>query len=246
MFNQATLQRFYKTSPVTAVIMLAVTIMFFVTIITGGFTNQNLYDLGALFTPAVLAEGDYYRLFTVMFLHGSVMHFIFNTMFGLFLISSALERLIGSIKFSIIYFVSGIGASILIYVIYLITGTPSLGVGASGAIFGVLGSFFYLTYKNPEWFSLQDISSIRGLIFINLIFTFLAPNISIPAHVGGLVMGVILTILLQPKRHFGKKQKGFENPWEDNRYQNIDDLDEVIYVDDDDDDDDDPWGRYSA
>jgi len=245
MFNQSRLQSFYRTSPVTFLITIAVTVMFFITLLSGGFSNQNLYNLGALFTPAVDIDGEYYRLFTVMFLHGSVMHYIFNTMFGLFLISSALERLIGSVKFTLIYFLSGLGASGFIYLIYLITGEPSLGVGASGAIFGVLGAFFYLTYKHPEWFSVQDISSIRGLIFINLIFTFIAPNISIPAHVGGLVMGVLLTMLLTPSRHHPNKHKGFQNPWEDSTYQALDDIDEVTYVEDDDDDDDDPWGRYS-
>lgn len=244
------LKQLYKSAPVTFINIIAVTIMFLVTIFTGGFGGENLLRWGALFTPSVYFNGEYYRLFTVMYLHGSVTHYIFNTMFGLFLISSSLERMIGSFKFAIIYFISGIGASLLIYVVYLITGTPSLGVGASGAIYGVLGAFLFLTFYRSEWFSPSDISSIRGLIIINVIFTILVPNVSLEAHLGGLVSGFLLIAILNPKRHYRKKHQGFNSPFE-SQYDpfdpNIDPfeaLEEVTYVDDDDDDDD-PWGRYS-
>ncbi len=243
------LKQLFQTAPVTFFNIVIVTIMFFVTILTGGFNGENLLRWGALFTPSVYFNGEYYRLFTVMFLHGSVTHYIFNTMFGLFLISSALERMIGSFKFAIVYFVSGIGASLLIYVVYLINGNPTLGVGASGAIYGVLGAFLFLTIYRADWFSLGDISSIRGLIVINIIFTILVPNVSLEAHLGGLISGFLLTALLNPKRTY-QKRKGFSNPYE-SEYDPFDPsidpfaaLEEVTYVDDDDDDDD-PWGRYS-
>ena len=243
------LKQLYQTAPVTFFNIVAVSIMFLVTLVTGGFSGENLLRLGALFTPSVYFNNEYYRLFTVMYLHGSITHFIFNTMFGLFIISSALERMIGSLKFAIVYFVSGIGASLLIYVVYLITGTPTLGVGASGAIYGVLGALLFLTIYRSEWFTPSDISSIRGLIIINVIFTILVPNVSLEAHLGGLVSGFLLTAILNPKQFYRKKSQGFNSPYE-NTYDPFDPdfdpfeaLEEVQYVDDD--DDDDPWGRYS-
>ena len=256
IFDSPSLKRFYKTTPITFLIALAVTIMFGVTILTGGFTSSNLLRLGALFTPSVYLEGDYYRLFTVMFLHGSVSHYIFNTLFGLVIISATLERLIGSWRFSLLYFGSGILASLTIYGLFLLNQQPTLGVGASGAIYGVLGAFLFITYKRPEWFSRTDTTSIRGLIIINIIFTIIVPNISVAAHLGGLAAGFLLSYLLTPKNRPSRGARaGFANPYQDeydpfNRPDPFDDDDpfkniEDVTIVDDDDDPEDPWGRYS-
>lgn len=256
IFDSQSMKRFYKTTPVTFAIALAVTVMFIVTIFTGGFSSSNLLRLGALFTPSVYLNDEYYRLFTVMFLHGSISHYIFNTLFGLVIISATLERIIGSWRFSLLYFGSGILASLTIYGLFLINQEPTLGVGASGAIYGVLGAFLYMTYKRPDWFSRTDTSSIRGLIVINIIFTLLVPNISVAAHLGGLAAGFLLSYVLTPKtrKHQGLKQ-GFQNPYEDeyDPFSRPDPFDtddpfkdiEDITVVDDEDDPEDPWGRYS-
>ena len=250
IFSSDSLKRFYKTTPITFINVVAVTVMFIITLISGGFTNANLLRLGALFTPSVYLNGEYWRLFTVMFLHGSLAHYVFNTFFGLVIISATLERLIGPVRFGILYFASGILASLTIYVGFLLTAEPSLGVGASGAIYGVLGAFLYLTFKRPEWFSPSDISSIRGLIFINVIFTFLVPNISVGAHLGGLGAGLLLCVFIAPKTPFFKAaRQGFSSPYEGydpfepNPYvnQKLDDI-EVI---EDGEDPEDPWGRYT-
>ncbi len=256
IFDSQSMRTFYKTTPVTFLIAAAVTVMFLVTIFTGGFSSSNLLRLGALFTPSVYLEGEYYRLFTVMFLHGSISHYIFNTLFGLVIISATLERIIGSWRFTLLYFGSGILASLTIYALFLINQQPTLGVGASGAIYGVLGAFLFITYKRPDWFSATDTASIRGLIVINIIFTILVPNISVAAHLGGLAAGFLLSYLLTPrKRSYQGSSKGFKNPYQ-NEYDpfqrpdpfDVDDpfdtMEDVTIVDDDDDPEN-PWGRYS-
>ena len=237
------LQNIIRTTPVTFGMIVAVTVMFFVTIVTGGFTTENFIRLGALSTWHVYVEGDYWRFFTVMFLHGDLMHFIFNVMFGLFIISAALERLIGSAKFAIIFFVSGIGASLITYLYDIhIRQEVSLGVGASGAIYGVLGALLFLTLYKQSWFSPRDISSIRGLILINVIFTLLVGNISNSAHFGGLFMGFVLTAMLRPERYFPGQGKGFNDPYDPyahERKRTLNDDDPFDYIDVVDDDDDD-------
>ena len=250
MFNpqRSTLSLTIRSAPVTYFNVAVVTVMLIVTLVTGGFTGQNLFNLGALFTPSVVNDGEWWRMFTVMYLHGSFMHYFFNTMFGLVIISASLERIIGPLKFAVVYFISGIGASAITVGAELLSGDPRLGVGASGAIYGVLGAYLLLTYKNPEWFNPQEAQSIRGLILINVIFTFLVPNISITAHLGGLGAGVLLTLLIAPKPHNRGAGKGFQNPFVD-EYDPFDPkqfkrLEEIEIVEDEDDEDD-PWGRYS-
>jgi rhomboid protease GluP len=251
IFNTPSLKRFYKTTPITFLNALAITVMYLVTLVTGGTTSANLLRLGALFTPSVEFNNEWWRLFTVMYLHGSFTHFLFNTFFGLIIIGATLERLIGSMRYFIIYFGSGLLASLTIYVVYLITGNPTLGVGASGAIYGVMGAFLFLTYYRPSWFSGADTSSIRGLIFVNIIFTVLVPNISISAHLGGLAAGYLLSFVAAPsKRMYQGMRQGFETPHEET-YDPFDIKDpfdhlEDITVVDDDDDPEDPWGRYSS
>ena len=248
IFSSDSLKRFYKTTPITFINVVAVTVMFIVTFFTGGFNNQNFIRLGALSTELISDNREYWRLFTVMFLHGSFTHYLFNTLFGLVIISATLERLIGPLRFGILYFASGLLASLTIYASHLITGIDTLGVGASGAIYGVLGAFLYLTFRRPQWFSPSDISSIRGLIFVNVIFTFLVPNISVGAHLGGLGAGVLLSLIIAPKTPFFKgKSQGFRSPYEpydpfETPYQNIED---VVIIEDDGEDPEDPWGRYS-
>lgn len=251
IFNTPSLKLFYQKTPITFLNVLAITAMYLFTLFTGGTTSSNLLRLGALFTPSVEINNEWWRLITVMYLHGSFTHFLFNTFFGLIIIGATLERLIGSLRFFVIYFGSGILASLTIYVVYLITGTPTLGVGASGAIYGVMGAFLFLTYYRPSWFSRADISSIRGLIFVNVIFTFLVPNISASAHLGGLAAGYLLSFVIAPaKRSFEGKKQGFKDPYED-EYDpfNVDDpfdnLEDITVIDDEDDPED-PWGRYSS
>lgn len=256
IFDSQSLKRFYKTTPITFAIASAVTAMFIVTLLTGGFSSSNLLRLGALFTPSVYLNDEYWRLFTVMFLHGSVSHYIFNTLFGLVIISATLERIIGSWRFGLLYFGSGILASLTIYGLFLFNQEPTLGVGASGAIYGVLGAFLFMTYKRPDWFSKTDVSSIRGLIVINVIFTLIVPNISVAAHLGGLAAGFLLSFVLTPKKRvYQGIRQGFQSPYEEtyDPFKEVDPFDvddpfkniEDITVVEGDSDPEDPWGRYS-
>ena len=245
---------FMKSTPVTGTLIILVSLVFLITSLSGGLSSdpvirvQTLREFGALDTARVYNNNEFWRFFTVMFLHADIMHFIFNTGFGLFLISSALERMIGPKKFALIYFLSGIGASIVVYGYdILITRQASFGVGASGAIYGVLGTLLYLTIYKRDWFSPRDISSIRSLILINVVFTFIVPNISTSAHLGGLASGFILASLLNPSRYYSGRSQGFNDPYDpyaqERKQFNPDEdpFDYIEIIDDDDDDDRRVW-----
>lgn len=175
--------------PITSIFILANCLFFIYTILTGGFTTINLYRLGGLISFAVL-NGEYYRFLTAMFLHGSIMHFIFNIFFGLLILGAGLEKVIGSVKFFFIYMLSGLisGYSVVMF-------SRALTVGASGAIFGVLGALIYIALYKKHLLSYTDRVYVRNLLLINLFFTVITPFISISGHVGGLIGGFLLSFI---------------------------------------------------
>ncbi|MEU5533563.1 rhomboid family intramembrane serine protease [Streptomyces sp. NPDC020362] len=133
--------------------------------------------------PQGIAEGQYYRLLTAMFLHGGYAHIAFN-MLSLWWIGGPLEAALGRARYIALYVVSGLAGSALTYLIAA-PNQPSLG--ASGAIFGLFGATAVLMRRLN-----YDMRPIIALLVINLIITF-SPGMSIAweAHVGGLVAGVV-------------------------------------------------------
>jgi membrane associated rhomboid family serine protease len=154
-------------------------------------TGNTIYDHGALIanavyadgSPAGVANGEWWRLITSAFLHYGPLHLGMN-MFSLYFVGSILEQVIGRWRFVLLYVVSGLsGAAGALLV------TPnSPTVGASGAIFGVLGALLILERRGH----IATGGQVLGLIVLNLVFTFAVPGISIGGHVGGLIAGVVL------------------------------------------------------
>jgi rhomboid protease GluP len=186
---------FFKIHPVTTTILLINFMLFVVLLFYGGFNLENLVDFGAIFPPFILENGQWYRIITAIFLHGGFVHFLSNSIV-LFFLGSHLERLIGSLRYIIIYMISGIVSSL--FVVYF-GGYTVVTIGASGSIFGIVGALLLLTFLRKTWFSEQSKRSIRQLVIINLVLTFAIPNISIPGHLGGLIAGVIFFYFFIPK-----------------------------------------------
>lgn len=138
--------------------------------------------------PLLVAHGEYWRLLTAMFLHASIGHLVLN-LFGLYLFGSLIESAFGTLRYLAIYFVTGLAASAASFAF----GDPLIpAVGASGAIFGLLGAWLAFNLRRRS-LSLAR-SNIQGallLIGLNLLLGFMLPNIDNLAHVGGLVAGVI-------------------------------------------------------
>lgn len=151
------------------------------------FTDQ--FDLiGRAFVPELgsvegVAEGQWYRLMTAMFLHGGYVHIAFN-MLSLWWIGGPLEAALGRVRYLALYLLSGLAGSALTY---LIAGSNVPSLGASGAIFGLFGATAVLMRRLN-----YDMRPVIALLVINLIFTFGWPSIAWQAHVGGLVAGVVI------------------------------------------------------
>ena len=142
-------------------------------------TGGSIYIHGVLWAPFV-ANGDYWRLLTAAFLHYGPFHLLMN-MFALYWFGSLLERRIGSGRFLLLYVVSGLAGSAGA----LIASPLQPTVGASGAIFGILGAGLVMERQRDYVFG----GSALGIIVINLVLTFSIPNISIGGHIGGLLGG---------------------------------------------------------
>lgn len=190
----------------TAIILLNVVIFIIVEVFRSITNAYEVFDYAALSWIEVLKHGEYYRLITHMFLHADIEH-LFNNMLLLFFIGSALEGLVKKYQYLLIYFFSGIAAGVVSIVysenIYNQLNSfvaefyqGSISVGASGAIFGVVGAFAYIAIKNKG--KIDGFSSRRMLLFIvlSLYSGFTSQGIDNAAHVGGLVSGFLLAIVL--------------------------------------------------
>lgn len=144
----------------------------------------------------LIADGEYWRLLTSMFIHGGFFHLLFN-MFSLYVFGPELERLAGKLRFFTIYFVSGFMGNV---VSYLNQPANYVSYGASGAVFGLFGAFLALVYYTRKTMpQLKQI--IMPIVVISVIMTFLQPNVNATAHIAGLVTGLIIGLFdFHPKR----------------------------------------------
>jgi len=178
----------YRATPV----IIALNILVYVIMISTGISPifpqpADMITWGAMFKPLII-EGEQWRLLTSMWLHYGIIHLAFN-MYALWSIGRALEPLIGTARFSILYILAGLGGSAASLWYHT---DPAVGAGASGAVFGVYGIFGSLLTTNliDRRVRKELLSSIGMFIGYNLLFG-LTPGIDNAAHIGGLLAGAI-------------------------------------------------------
>ena len=173
-------------------ILIALCVLVFISMYIWGNGSENTITLllfGANFRPLVQA-GEIWRLATSMFLHIGIIHLVVN-MYSLYIIGKQLESFLGRWKFLIVYLGSGILGSFLSVVVH-----ASISAGASGAIFGLLGSLLYFGYHYRLYLGTVLRTQIIPVIIINLLIGFMVPGIDNFCHIGGLVGGYLLTMIL--------------------------------------------------
>lgn len=188
-------------------ILLGLNLAVFVAVLAAEQRVVGELDLiGHAFNPEIgeivgVADGQWYRLLTAMFLHQAVWHIAFN-MLGLWWLGGPLEAALGRVRFIALYLISGLAGSALTYLIAA-PNQPSLG--ASGAIFGLLGATAVLMRRMN-----YDMRPVLALLALNLLFTFTWSGIAWEAHLGGLVAGTAIAIGLvhAPREHRSLVQWG--------------------------------------
>lgn len=190
--NQGKRNNFF--SPINTIMIVINVLVFLITDFMLRRGEGELLEYGALFWPFV-AEGQYYRLFTYMFLHSGIDH-ILNNMIVLLFIGDNLERAIGKWKYLLIYFLSGIFAGLVSIRYNMWQERTPICVGASGAIFGVCGAVAYLVIINRG--KLEDLSRRQIVLFVmlSLYGGLTSQGVDNAAHIGGLVAGVLLAVVL--------------------------------------------------
>ncbi len=151
----------------------------------GGYPCGNLAECRFAMWPAAVHHGQWYRLFTAPFLHANIEHILFN-MLTLAIIGSPVEAELGKGRFIIVYLLSALGGSVGSY---LLSNANELGLGASGAIFGLMGAYFVLA-RRRHW----EIRTILAFIVINLVIGFASTAIDWRAHLGGMITGAVVTL----------------------------------------------------
>ena len=190
-----------KKRPIITIGIIAINILVFVWLSFFGMTEDGSYMLehGAMFVPLVLGNHEYYRLITSIFLHFGFAH-LMNNMVMLFFLGSILEEEIGSFKYLLLYFVSGVAGNILSAFMDLKTGEFVISAGASGAIFGVIGALLIIVAKNHGRLRTLDGRGMVFMVVCSLYHGFTSTGVDNMAHIGGLLSGILLADILSRKR----------------------------------------------
>lgn len=190
--NKVFTKIFEPKKMVVTPIIIAICIIVFIAMYVWGKGSQDIVTLlmfGANYRVLV-QEGEVWRLASSMFLHIGIAHLLVN-MYSLYIIGRQLEGFLGKIKFLIVYLGSGIIGSLLSIVVH-----NGLSAGASGAIFGLLGSLLYFGYHYRLYLGTVLKTQIIPVIIINLLIGFMIPGIDNFAHIGGLAGGYLITMAL--------------------------------------------------
>ncbi len=191
-----------KTLPFVSVTMGVINIIvFLVCTITGNL----LYNMGEMGVWNTLFQGEYWRVFTAMFLHSEMNH-LFSNMLLVFFLGAMLEKEVGHLFLGVTYLLSGIGGNLLSLMHKVHMGIPNPSIGASGAAFGLDGLMLALVLISGRRMTAVSPIQIVGVIGFSLYSGFTTPHIDNAAHVGGLVIGFILGLILSI---FIRKQDSF-------------------------------------
>lgn len=191
----------WKAAPVVWFLIATNIFVFAIEIARQRMGDPNvLYHLGAVDPDSVVIDHQYWRLLTALFLHYGIVHLLFN-LFALYVLGPSLERTIGSLRFALCYFISGLGSTsgvILLKLIHLVR--PGELVGASGCIMGVVGAWagFLIRHREAPQ-ARRRLLDILVIVAVQTAFDLATPQVSLAAHICGLITGLVVGILTAPK-----------------------------------------------
>ena len=184
---------FSRKNPVITYSLIGICIAIFVMMYIFGNGSEDsvtLLEFGANY-DFLTKNGQYFRLFTCMFLHIGLAHLICN-MYSLYVIGREVENVFGKVKYLLIYIISGVCGSTL----SLAFNHNTISAGASGAIFGLLGALLYFGYYYRTYLGSAIKSAVIPVILANLVIGFLSTSIDNAAHIGGLIGGVLSAMMV--------------------------------------------------
>lgn len=187
---------------IVTIVFLAINILAY---IYCTYSGEVVYNIGCMDAERVLLDGEYYRFFTSIFLHGGMPHLIGNMIF-LVALGEMLERAIGHFRFTVLYLLSGIGGSIFSIANVILSGRRYTAVGASGAVFGLIGALLILVAINNGRY---EGISIKRMIFAIAYMVYegiASEGVDNAAHLGGLIFGVLIMAVMYVAETFHTKR----------------------------------------
>lgn len=185
-------KRDYRNVPWVVSFLCAANIILF---LICAFTGDLLYNGGMLLGDVVLQGREVYRMFTSMFLHVDLQH-LFNNMVLLFFVGELIEKELGHIRTAVLYLGAGLAGNILSVGYDYYTAVYGGSLGASGAVFGLVGSLLFLVIRHKGKLESVTMGRIIIMIAYSLYSGFAAANIDNAAHIGGLIGGFVITFIL--------------------------------------------------
>lgn len=183
-----------------ALIVINVAVFFIMSLFGNTEDVMFMLEHGAMFEPLITEEHEYYRIITSMFLHFGIEHLL-NNMVILGALGWNLELETGKIRFLIIYLVSGIGGNLLSLYLGVSSAEYAVSAGASGAIFGLMGALLYVAARNRGRMGRISGKGVLFMIALSLYFGITSSGIDNAAHIGGLLCGFILAVILYRKKN---------------------------------------------
>lgn len=192
----------------TGLIVINVLVFFLLSLRGDTESGYFMLQYGAMYEPLVTEGLEYYRLITSLFLHFGIQHLL-NNMVMLGALGYQLENEIGRIKFLLIYFISGIGGNLCSLYWNVSHGEQVISAGASGAIFGLMGALLYIVAVNRGRLGRLSGRGMLIMVALSLYFGMTSSGVDNSAHIGGLIWGILITVLLYRRKRMDHSQYGF-------------------------------------
>jgi len=191
----------FRSAPAVLIFILLNVLAFLFEMSVGDFNDPEvLHRLGALEPYSVVVQHEYWRFFTALFLHGGFIHLLFNV-FALYVLGPPLERSIGTTRFVLCYLISGLasGAGVMGLTLMGVV-QPAQLIGASGSIMGIVGAWagFLMRHRHMPY-AKQRLGNVVMIVGIQIAFDLSTPQVSMAAHLCGLICGFFLGLILAPQ-----------------------------------------------
>lgn len=208
--HERSIKEFFQSYPIVSTLVIIHLVLWLIIDFLHLPFGIMLRDIG-IGNNFLVSEGQYWRLVTPIFLHGDLMHALFNS-FSLVLFGPALEQMLGKFKFIFAYFAAGIIGNIGTYIFGPMEWTY-FHLGASGAIFGLFGIYIFMVMNRKHLIDQQNAQIVTTIFIIGLIMTFLRSNINAYAHVFGFIGGFLVAPLVlksaRPYSPWGYRQRKY-------------------------------------
>ena len=187
----------------TTIVLIAINVIMF---LISAYLSKSIFDintyvlyiLGAKENVAI-AHGEYFRLLTAAFLHGGLIHLVVN-MYALNALGGLIDKIYGVKKYLVIYFVSALSSSYLSYLM-----SDYLSIGASGAIFGLMGGAIVFAIKEKDKIGKGFLSNLLSVVALNIFLGLTQSNIDNFGHFGGLIGGIVIALIIYPRKNRNMK-----------------------------------------